>query len=349
MNFRSVLAIYCLDDLQWYTPSQVAATMVDRHRNEAAGREYRRRRNALSKFSIHHGIRDTYDNRDDEGRKLGTYHAWSGASWKEALADKDYLKALLFFQLLHVLALRRGAMAVEKCPTEPETQAESPDVIAVEPEDGLVSPPVEPTSPGACETGSVEPTSPGVCETGSASPVRDALVAMEDVAPAVVEDRLVVGDDDIAAPVPDRQRIPPVTPLDEIVASRSRGPRGFHRRSRLVLLAACALIALFGPWLSMRDALRPSPASVADYVRRDRHERPRIWHTMVLHHDTRLILCPNPIEDEREATTSQLAMLKESAAGSATVTPSTPDPILSRRPAAPFVNKVPLPTYPAGY
>ena len=86
MLIEAAVLIYKLEDGQLYSPWQVAATGYDRNSHR---QDYDRIRLNLGEWSRYHNIRETFENRDDQGQRKGRFPAWYGKTWKEHLGHKD--------------------------------------------------------------------------------------------------------------------------------------------------------------------------------------------------------------------------------------------------------------------
>jgi len=86
MLLEAAVLIYRLEEDRLYSPWQVAASGYDRdlHRQD-----YDRIRLNLGEWSRYHNIRETFENRDETGKRQGRFPAWYGKTWKEHLGHKD--------------------------------------------------------------------------------------------------------------------------------------------------------------------------------------------------------------------------------------------------------------------
>lgn len=86
MLLEAAVLIYRLEDDQLYAPWQVAASGYDRSTHRS---DYDRIRLNLGEWSRYHNIRESFENRDENGARVGRFPSWYGKTWKEHLGHKD--------------------------------------------------------------------------------------------------------------------------------------------------------------------------------------------------------------------------------------------------------------------
>lgn len=86
MLLEAAVLIYKLEDETLYAPWQVAASGFDR---KTQRKDYDRLRLNLGEWSRYHNIRETFENKDENGDRAGRFACWYGKTWKEHLGYRD--------------------------------------------------------------------------------------------------------------------------------------------------------------------------------------------------------------------------------------------------------------------
>lgn len=95
MLVEAAVLICKLEDDRLYAPWQVVASGYDR---KTQRKEYDRLRLNLGEWTRYHNIRETFENIDASGKRIGRFPAWYGRTWKEHLGYRDLMAATHWIQ-----------------------------------------------------------------------------------------------------------------------------------------------------------------------------------------------------------------------------------------------------------